>query len=321
MVVVSTIPRIVYFDTNFYLNLADDIVPKARYTQMKELRDSGNFKCFYTPVAFVEMGSHLVKHEAQGFDRYRRAFVFVAELCGNNILDNPDCALASVLKIPYAPLEKPIPANELNEVRDLICNSQSFDHLVSARFRNWHGIPSLVKYQASALRKFRNTHERQWINDMAKQVVRVVNPRYEKRLAKGKSLRLTSEIERNGVISFLASLEFSRAFVEACHAKATAIESLRFISQMSEPESLSLCDKLSAYFEAYKSIIRRNVTEGYRPKPNDLNDLNQLIYLGLGDHVTFVTSDRVLTNHALASKQRSQIVTPDELPLRFVANS
>jgi len=306
---------LIYFDTNFFYNLIEEKIEDDEQIELAKFITENKIKFYYTPITFTEITSHINGEEKGKFEYYRNTLIMIKNLCGSSILENPDYILATILKVPPPKRKNNESPSELNKVRDLICKAKDYEELIEGQHLYWDGRLSIVKYQEDVVKNFRADYEAGWITDMYKFIVNAVNPRYFKRLKGGKTPRVTDMNLRQQLLDFLDSIEFKRAFVDASFCKAMNLPQKTLIGQLSEQNVNEIINSLSAYFTAYKTIIRKIVEEGYNVEKNknDFNDLHFLIYLGLGNHVQFISYDNRLKEKTKGSNQEKRILKIPDL--------
>lgn len=308
-------PELLYFDTNFFYGVASGKISKRILDRFIACAKREKIKLFYTPITFIEVACHINRHEVRKFKHYQNVLEHIRNVCGNNILENPDHILATILGVPSPEIPERGSPSDLNAVRDLICNAKDYNQLIQGQNLYWDGRLSRVKYQEDVAKNFRADYEERWILDMYSFVVNTVNPKYFETLREGKTPKVTNKNLGKKLIEFLDSIQFRKFFADACFCKATGLTEESLIGNLSEARVEQLLKRISAYFTAYKTIIRNIVEKGYNvsKNKNDLNDLHFLIYLGLGSRTRFVTYDGKLKEKIKGSNQESQVTTIEEV--------
>ncbi len=310
---------LIYFDTNFFDNVIKGVITKKDLSELKSFIEDNNIKPYYSPISFTEIASHISREERDQFTHYKSVLNLIKDVCVNNILENPDHVLATLLKVPPPARKEGEGPAELNKVRDLICSAKAYDELVAGKICYWNGMLAKVKINEDYVKNFREDYEVAWVSDMYKFVLNVVNPLYLKRLRRGKSPRVTNKTHREQLIKFLDGIEFKKAFIDASFCKAMNLPEASLVGHLDERELAELIKPLSAYFTAYKTIIKWIIERGYgiMKNKNDFNDLHFLMYLGLGDHVRFISYDDKLKEKIIGCSQEKQVMKINDLLKEF----
>lgn len=165
------------------------------------------------------------------------------------------------------------------------------------------------------MQNWRADYEAAWINEMYKFVVNALNPEYFQKLAKGKTPRVSSKDRINEIDQQLESHNFKLHFINASLCKAMNLPEKVLIMDTNKEYIDRSISRISAYFTAYKTIIRKIMTEGYsvRKNKNDFNDLHFLLYLGMGEDIVFISYDDKLIDKIEESHQATRVMKINDL--------
>lgn len=286
--------RLIYFDTNFFYDLANNKLSKDDLNEFGKYVDSRQIKLYYTPITFNEIVKHINDREKSRFTYYKKLLAKTHLLCGNNILDYPDRVLAQILNVSPEPVNKT--TLDLNRLRDLICATGSYKLLIQTKqFRDYK---KTIKVWLNIRKKWKRRIDR---------FVRGVIASYNTRKKYHKSMRVTDRKMREKLLAQLHSHEFDEVCVDATLSKATNVNSNGLIGSPSSAVVKRTMKKLSAYFTTFKAIIRNIIEHGYCVQENDFDDVHFLIYLGLGKHIQFLTHDDKLRKKIRGCEQAEQV--------------
>lgn len=302
-----------YFDTNFFYYAHDD---KSVLALIKSKFSTEDFKI--NLINILELLSHINLSEKEKFARYRDILGFAHDVT-NGMLPYPETAIASVLGVTrdnQASID--LDMKWLDLVVKHVCQSPDFDALMTKKIVSIESKSFELEYKEDGASKIREKIEDDYISNMDHYVTAQINPLYQRSLAKGKTPKVRSKETREKICAFLETETHNFnlllcTYVRASHDVISALEILK--SDMAKV----YLDKFSAYFEAYTSIIRKHVCDGYSfiKNKNDCNDIHLLAYLALFEDAVFVTSDKRLSNKVSLSPQCSRIITYEEFVARM----
>jgi len=305
----------IYFDTNFFYRIINGNIKKENLERFIDFSKKNSIKLFYTPITLTELASHINEEEKENFTYYQQIIYKIKEICSDNVLENPDHILATILGVPPPKREDGRSISYLNKIKNSICEAKDYNHLIKGQVVFWDGKLSLVKYHEDSVNKFRDNYEADWISHMHNYVVRKINPAYPEKLKLGKHPAVSDPTLRKNIIKFLNGSECKKAFAEACYCKAMDIPKELLIGSQINSEVGKIIKRLSAYYTAYKTIMKKIVTDGYNVEKNknDFNDLHYLIYLGLENNPILISYDNKLKEKIKGASQEKQFNTMEDI--------
>ena len=291
-----------YFDSNFFYDCFSGEISEVDLAKLDTCVAANNIRCFYSVISFIEIASHINEREKSDFSKFQALIRCIRSICNDNILPYPEMSLATILGTDLPPVED---VNGFNNLIKLISQAPDYDTLVQGQYVEWDKGLAYVTYNEDKLAKFRERYESLYVREMYINVIDIVNPGYYKRLAKDKPPRVTNKEELKKINAYLDSSVFKRIFLDVCYCKVARVGIGSLVGVVGEVLANEKIDKISAYFEGYKSIIRKNVNDGYsiEKNKNDYNDLHYLIYLGLSDNICFITGEKNLRKKIVNSPQ------------------
>lgn len=300
-----------YFDTNIFRGAAAGDIPEKDVNRLLNLLNEAGIGMYYTPISYIEIGSHIRDEEKDCFGHFQKALELTKSWCGEGILDFPEDVMARIGRV--TPPSDPALVRELNDVRDVIVNAKDYDELKKGQQMVVDGQNSLVTFNTDVIYSFREKYEVQWIADIMLAVIAQINPAYPMQKAAGKCPKIPVHL-RKPFKGYVDSPEFRGVFAQGCLCRATG-KSTNDIPIPDKPEIDTILSSLEAYFHYYKQILKL-CASGYNPQKNknDYNDLNLLIYLGMDEDTVFVTSDTSsIVNRILGCNQGDRIFSFSQL--------
>lgn len=265
-------PMKVVFDTNVFRDIQRGTITPADVRRASKRLASGD-EGFLSPLALIELGSHINDDEKADFDRYHGALKAAVNLCRYALTDPEAILREQVFKVP--PDSGRLAATETLDICQRIAAATSYNDLVTGQVMQWEGALARVSYNAECLKNFREDYEAEYVIEMHNSVVGLVCPDWKTKRAAAKMANIDDPEIRNKVVAFLDSLEFQNSFykLQAERAGVTLIG-----ESMWDNDAFG---RMKYFFEAYRWILKAIVQSGYNPEKNknDYNDVHYLLYL------------------------------------------
>lgn len=290
----------ILFDTNIFRDVQRGVINTK---EIKNRLKSLNATSYCSPISLIELGSHICDHEKENFQNYQKAFKAILEICGTALPD-PDNFIRKYLfhNDSCAGLDP----NETIRICQLIADAKSYDILMKGQNVLWYGIPSIVAYKGHQAYDFRNNYEKNYINDMLNHVVLNLIPDYFEKKITGNLPKIDDSDFRKKVLNYIDSKGFSDLIYNGIALRAGVF----LLKESNTIWDQNVIEKLQAFTNAYKWIIKKIVEAGYNveKKKNDFNDINFLLYLADPDLI-FITCDNGICQKVGSYMQSGRIKT------------
>lgn len=293
-----------YYSPLTYFEIASGLYKKFKQNKkcFKLIRKD-NIDIFEHPeicIAKYILGSvgipeNIIREEELNYQIFRATSDFIIHYC----LSKDDLNKVQVVNIQLSPLS-------LKTMVETFRGIES-NHLFIVRKKEWPLYK--VRFDFNWIKKFRKRYEEEWIGSMKEMHKKVKE--YFNNLAKKLKIE---KIDKSFIVKEFTNSYFAKFFLEALFERAAeflfkAKNPLQIMNkEWKDADVYEKLGPLNAFFEAFKSLIIKELTGGI--EKNDYNDLLLLVYLGKGYRL--ITNDQALTNKVECSSQRKQIMTFEE---------
>lgn len=293
----------VYFDTNIFYDVKQGKISDKDWRMFLTKCSSNNIRCYFSPISFVEIASHINNEEKAEFDYFKDILRIMHNSCGKNYLDDPDTFLRRLLakgvNVDFRKVE-------WGELCRIIAETDTFETLTTGQIVRLKWQRARVIFKAEYLKRFREEYEQEYVSNMLTNVINTVHPQY-KELKLGKKLANVKDAKlRKELVKFIDGDEFRQEFLRSVYWRA----GVGLVGDIGKnPVDCNSIESLYAFFSAYKWILKNIFEAGYNieKQKNDYNDIHLLIYLA-SEQFLFITHDNHLRGKVGDCTQKKRIL-------------